>query len=124
MRSRWLYTYIHPVMLDKLRYKQVNIILHTHIVHNSTLPIISPFVLFCLLIKHTTNGTAMMISSTNRTTPTATVAPIIAARGGDAGTAVVVVSLGCVQFPNLLHDPPFAAKTDDDNYSVPVTPNK
>ena len=108
-------------MLDKLGYKQANIILHTH---NSTLPIISPFVLFCLLIKHTTNGTALMVSSTNSTTPTAMIATTIAVRGGAARTGVVVVSLGCIQFPNLLHDPPFAAKTDDDNYRVPVTPNK
>jgi len=32
-----------------------------------------------------------MISSTNRTTPTATIAPTIAARGGAAGTGAGVV---------------------------------
>ena len=80
--------------------------------HYSTLPITSLFVLFCLLNKYTTNGTAPRISSTNSTTPTATIAPTIAVRGGAAGTGagVVVVSLGCLQFPKLLHDPPFAAK--------------
>ena len=60
-----------------------------------------------------------MITSTNSTTPTATIAPTIAARGGSAGTGVVVVSLGCVQFPKLLHNPPSAAETDDDKYNVP-----
>ena len=111
-------TYVHPVILDKLRYKQILL------VQNSTLPNIAPFVLFCRLIKHITNGTAPTISSTNRTTPTATIAPTIAPRGGAAGTGVVVVSLGCLQFPKLLHDPSFAAKTDDDNYNVPITLNK
>ena len=118
------YTYIIICWINSDIYKQANIILHTHTVHNSTLPITSLFVLSCLLIKHITNGTAPRISSTNRTTPT--VAPTIAVSGGAAGTGagVVVVSLGCLQIPKLLHNPSFAAKTDDDKYNVPVTPNK
>ena len=74
--------YVHPIMLDKLGYKQTNIQ-----VHYSTLPNTSPLVLLCLLINHTTNGTAPTISSTSRmTASTAMIGTTTASRGAAVGS--------------------------------------
>ena len=116
MGSRWHYTYIHTS--SNVGHSRIQANKHISM-HYSPLPLTSPFVVSCLLNKYTTNSTAPMISSTNRTMPTGKIAPTIAARGG---AGVVAVSLGCLQFPK--HNPSSAAKTDNDNYNVPVSPNK